>query len=188
MIMSNNGQGLNIRLFHGTVNRELSATYVYVYRNNSSEYPTIKRSNSGSYLIEHNYGLSITEGYGKNRIFIGCNLWNQFVTLFSKSISIISENLWEIFPGVNSEEFEIDQRVLDRFQSEKACSTAGITMSPTVWVDSGQQCYPAIQIKTLKDECVVPLEDAIPLNNLLSHIDPIAYGFNAIQMMATILK
>lgn len=182
---------IKLRLFRGSIDTEFEASYLYFYKdvnNPNNEYPTLKRSQNGTIIVDHNYGLSLTKGYGNEPIFIGAKTWNQFVTLFDKSVTLISENLLEIFPDVNMEEFEIDQRALQRFQSEKACSTAGISILPTVWVNAAQQCFPALEIKTLKGRCIIPLEDAIPLRRLLNNIDPIAYGFDAMQMMATILR
>jgi hypothetical protein len=184
-------KNITTRIFRGNVNRDLQVNYAYSYKdpsNPENKYPTIRRSQSGTYIFEHNYGLSISEGFQKSQLFIGNRLWNQFVTLLDKSVTLISENLLEIFPDVNNTEFEIDQRALERFQTEKACSTAGITIVPTVWVDQTNQCYPALEIKSLNGGCVIPLEDAIPLRTILNRIDPIAYGYNAILMMCSLLK
>lgn len=182
---------IKLRLFRGSIDTELEVTYVYFYRDGNDpnvQYPTLKKAQNGTIIVDHSYGLSISKGFDGAPLFIGAKTWNQFVTLFDKSVSLISENLLEIFPDVNLEEFEIDQRALQRFQSEKACTTAGISMTPTVWVNASQQCFPAIEIKTLKAECVIPLEDAIPLRRLLNTIDPIVYASNTLQMIATIVR
>lgn len=186
-----NDRTIKVRMFKGVVNRELQVNYIYMYRdpsNPNTQYPSLKSTQNGTIVVDHNYGLAISEGFDKQHVFIGNKLWNQFVSLLDKSIKIISENLLEIFPDINNTEFEINQRALERFQTEKACSTAGMTIVPAVWVDQSQQCYPAIQIKTLQDTCSIPLEDAIPLSNLLSHVDPISYGFQTIQMIVSMLK
>jgi hypothetical protein len=184
-------QSFNIKLYKGNVNKDLAMNYFYTFRQNTNaenEYPTLKKTNSGTVVVDHNYGLIITEGFDKSRVFIGTRVWNQFVTLFDKSVSLISENLLEIFPDVNNSEFEIDQRALERFQTEKACSVAGMTIIPCVWIDQSQQCYPALRIQTLKESCVVPLEDAISMRVILNNIDPISYGFQTMQLMRMLFK
>lgn len=184
-------QNFNIRLYRGIVNKDLMMNYVYTFRPNTNaenEFPTLKRTANGTVIVDHNYGLTISEGFNKSRVFISARMWNPFVTLFDKSIGLISENLLEIFPDVNNTEFEIDQRALERFQTEKACSVAGMTIIPCVWIDQSQQCYPALRIQTLKETCVVPLEDAISMRVMLNNMDPVLYGFNTIQLMKMLFK
>ena len=179
-------RNINIRIFRGNVNKDILVNFIYTYQTPNdpeNKFPTLRKTQSGTVIVDHNYGLSISQGFDQSRVFIGTKLWSQFVTLLDKSVKLISENLLDIFPDVNSCEFEIDNRALERYQTEKACSVAGMTIIPTVWVDNGQQCYPAIQISTLKDSCVIPLEDAIPLSAFLNKIDPIIYGFNTLQLM-----
>jgi hypothetical protein len=180
---------VNVQLFRGNVNKDLLVRYVYTYQspsNPENKYPSIKQTSTGNIAVNHNYGLSISQGFEQSHLFIGTRLWNQFVTLLEKSVRLVSENLMDLFPDMSTDDFEIDSRALERFQTEKACSVAGITIVPTVWVNSTQQCYPAIHISTLRDSCVIPFEDAIPLSAMLSKMDPIIYGFNTLQLMYSI--
>lgn len=90
---------------------------------------------------------------------------------------------------MDSSEFDIDSRTLDRFKTEKACSSAGMSMYPDIWVSKESQTYPAIQINTTFGQCTslkIPLEDAIPLNSLLKKVDPIQYGLGIIEAMESI--
>ena len=99
----------------------------------------------------------------------------------SKAIKLVSENLFEIFPNISKTEFEADERVLERFQTEKALSVAGMTAMPATWVNAQSECFPAIKIES-KHGCVtIPLEDAIPLEAMLNGFDPIVYSLTMLH-------
>ena len=179
-------KNINVHIYNGTINKDMMVNYVYTYEYGpDSQYPTIKTTPSGTVVISNSYGLSISEGYDKNRVFIGRTGWHSFVVLLAKTVKTISENLYEIFPDINKDEFDIDSRVLERFQTEKACSTAGITMVPAVWIAEGGGCYPAIRIMTVKGPmCVLPFEDCVTLSTVLNRIDPELYGIELTKIYA----
>lgn len=177
---------MNIRLMTGNINTGLLVRFCYTYESGQdAKFPTIKVTDSGGIVINNSYGLDISEGYDRPRVYIPKKSWGPFVTLLQKTVKTISENLYEIFPDINKEEFDIDSRVLETFQTEKACSTAGMTMVPCVYVGEGGKCYPAIRLNTVKyGSCTIPFEDAIAISNMISKIDPDQYSFNLINILS----
>ena len=173
-------------MYSGSINKDLVVNYCYSYEYGpDAKYPSIRKSDSGSTIIINGYGLSISEGFNRNRLYISRNGWAPFVVLLEKTVKVISDNLYEIFPDINKTEFDIDSRVLERFQTEKACSTAGMTMIPAVWLGPAGECYPAIRINTIKGgTTVIPFEDCITLSSILSRTDPELYGLSLLKLMA----
>ena len=95
-----------------------------------------------------------------------------------KTIKLIQKNLFALYPGVGSDEFEIDEKVLERFQKEKAMSGGGMTLVPSVYVDPSGLCDPGVRI-SMNDKnngLTLALEDAIALNQLLKIFDPNQYS------------
>ena len=177
---------MNVRLYTGLTNSELLVSYCYTYQtSDETQYPTVKQTPNGNIVINQKYGLSISEGFNKNQVYIPKTLWSSFVVLLKKTVKTVSDNLYEIFPDINKSEFSIDSRVMERFQTEKACSTAGMSMIPAVWIDSSGTCYPALRLNTIKfGTCVIPFEDAIVLSSKLNKIDPEAYGLSLMSIMS----
>jgi hypothetical protein len=176
-------------IFRGSrdsVNKDLSVVYNYKFEP-SGNFQTIKenRTNSG-YVIYPTYAITISEGYGKQRLFITGNRYYSFTSLLDKAIKLISENLFTIFPNVNKFEFETDSRVLERFQNEKALSTAGMTAIPAVWSNEQNECFPGIKISSMNGSVIIPLEDAIPLVEMLKHFDPIVYSISMLRFFGKI--
>lgn len=170
-------------LFRGTqdsVNKNLLVSYVYTFEQ-GGKFDTVRQRANGNMTINPSFGISISEGFDKPHIFIPGVKYYQFTTLLEKTVNAISENLYEIFPNVNRIEFEIDSRVLERFQTEKAMTTAGMTAVPAVWVDETSSCYPGIRINTKNGYVIIPLEDAIPLKEMLKGFDPIVYSINMLR-------
>lgn len=176
-------------IYKGTresINKNLSVVYNYKFEQNGT-FQTIKenRNNTG-YIIYPSYAISISEGMGKQRIFIPGNRYYAFTTLLDKAIKLISENLFTIFPNVNKVEFETDSRALERFQNEKALMTAGMTAVPAVWPNEVNECFPGIQISSTNGAVIIPLEDAIPLVEMLKHFDPIVYSVSMLRFFGKI--
>ncbi len=168
-----------------SVNPGLMVTYLYDFEVGGN-FPTIKEKRNGSYSINPSFGISISEGFDKPRIFIPGIRYYAFSTLFEKAIKLISENLFTIFPNVNKIEFEIDSRALERFQTEKALTTAGMSAYPAVWSDETNACYPGIRINTKQGYVTIPLEDAIPLSEMFKRFDPILYSINMLRFFGKI--
>ena len=100
---------------------------------------------------------------------------------------LIQEHLYELFPNAGKSEFEINSKAFERFQTEKAIASDGITMIPAVYVDDTNQCYPGIQINTLKLGSIrIPLQDAIPMNKMFSTFDPHAMSISMLRIMGKI--
>jgi hypothetical protein len=160
-------------------------TYIYSF-NTDEKYPTVKQKRNGGYSIDPSFSISISEGFDKPRIFIPGNKYFAFISLFRKALQLIKENLFTIFPNVNKFEFETDSRVLDRFQNEKALSTAGMTAIPAVWSNEQNECFPGIKISSMNGSVIIPLEDAIPLVEMLKHFDPIVYSISMLRFFGKI--
>lgn len=171
------------QLYRGSndsINKELLVVYTYDF-STTGDFPTVKTKPNGKQVIYPSFSISISEGFDKNRIFLPSNKYYVFKTLFSKAIKIVSENLFEIFPNINKIEFEADERVLERFQTEKALSVSGMTAMPCVWTNPQNECFPAIKIES-KYGCVsIPLEDAIPLEAMFTSFDPIVYSLTMLH-------
>ena len=166
-----------------SINPEINITYHYKFEP-SGKFQTIKENkNNTGYIIYPSFAVSVSEGYCKPHLFISGNKYYSFVTLLDKAITLVSENLFTIFPNVNNIEFEVDSRVLERFQTEKALTTAGMTATPAVWSNSMNTCSPGIKIEstTIGQHVIIPLEDAIPLVEMLKHFDPIVYSISMLR-------
>lgn len=172
-------------LYRGHVNKDLRVSYCYNFEP-SGKYQTVIQRENGNVHINPSFGISISEGYDKNRMYIPANNYYPFASLMKKSIKLISDNLFDIFPNINNSEFEIDSRVLQRFQTEQAISTCGMTIIPTVWVDENSACYPAIKIDSIGSNVVVPLEDAISISKLLNSFEPHTYGLSVLRIIGKI--
>lgn len=163
-----------------SINRHLLVTYSYDF-DMSGDYPTVRKTPSGKHIISPSFSISISEGFDKDRLFLPGNKYYVFVSLLNKAIKLVSENLFEIFPNVSKTEFDIDQRALERFQTEKALSVAGMTATPSVWTNETSECFPGISIESKYGKVVIPLEDAIPLAAMLSSFDPLTYSISMLQ-------
>jgi hypothetical protein len=175
---------IDVNLFKGFVNKNLTCVYVFQFEE-SGQYQTIRTRQNGNIVINPCYGISISEGYEKNRIYLPANKYAPFVSLLEKTTKLVQENLYEIFPDINNTEFEVDNRVLQRFQTEKAMTTAGITMSPSIWVDEYSQTYPGIRVNG-SGFVTVPLEDAISLLTKMKSFDPDNMMMSMLRMIGKI--
>lgn len=179
---------IDTHIYKGTresINKNLLVSYHYMFEA-EGDFQTIKEKRNGGYVINPSFGISVSEGFDRPRIFIPGNKYYSFVTLLDKAISLVSENLFTIFPDVNKIEFEVDSRVLERFQTEKALSTAGMTAVPAVWSNEVNECFPGIRINTKQGSVIIPLEDAIPMVDMLKHFDPIVYSISMLRFFGKI--
>lgn len=176
------------RIYRGSresVNPEMYVTYHYTFTAEGN-YTTIREKSSGGYVVDPSYAISISEGFDKPNIFLPGIKYYSFVTLFDKSVKMISDNLFTIFPNVNRTEFDIDSKALERFQTEKALTTAGMTAVPSVWVNSTSECFPGIRISSKHGSVTIPLEDAIPLVEMFKRFDPIVYSISMLRFFGKI--
>lgn len=174
-------------LFRGIIDKDLKVILNYQFEE-GGQFQTILKHTNGKIYINPSYALSITEGFGKPNIFIPGNRYYQFLSLLNNTIKAISENLYQLFPNIGKVEFDIDSRTLERFQTEKALSTAGMTMMPAVWVDTTSSSYPGIRISTNinNSSICIPFEDAIPINKMLDTFDPNAYSLSMLRILGKV--
>ncbi len=169
-----------------SINPNLTVTFNYKFEP-TGPYQTIKENNRKTgYIINPSYAISISEGRGKQYIFIPGNKYYAFTSLLDKAIKLISENLFTIFPNVNKLEFEIDSRALERFQTEKAMSTTGLTAVPAVWPNEVNECFPGVKVSSIHGAVIIPLEDAIPIVETLKHFDPLLCSINMLRFFGKI--
>lgn len=172
-------------LYRGFVNKDLRVTYVYKFESDG-KFPTIVQRDNGNVVIYPSYGLSISEGFEKSQIYIGMNKYYSFASLLNKCVKLISDNLYDIFPNINKIEFEIDSRMMERFQTEQALSTNGLTMFPAVWTDGSGTCFPGIQINMINGSITIPLEDAISIGTMLQTFEPNHFGLSILRILGKI--
>lgn len=172
-------------LMRGYVDPDIRVSYKYEFM--IDNYPTITQPRDDFVKIMHSYSLQIMRTFDDS-IFIGNKRYFPFVLMLEKTVKLVSDNLYNLFPDINDFEFGIDRKMLEIFQSEKAVSSAGITMVPCVWVKAAtNECYPAIEvsgsnIKPFK----IPLEDAMSMVKLFSVFDPVNMGMNMLRMLGKI--
>lgn len=172
-------------LMKGFVDSRLRASFKYDFKD--SEFPTVKQIRDDIYSINPSYALVISRSF-EDSIFIPSHKYFPFVILFEKSVKLISDNLYDLFPDINDTEFGIDSKMLDIFRTEKAMSTAGLTIIPCVWVNNEtNECHPGVEISgTNVNTFRLPLEDAISIAKMLSVFDPINMGLNTLRIMGKI--
>lgn len=178
---------INYKLFRGSVDKHLSVSYVYSYEADGDFKTVYQREGSNSVSILPSFGISISKGYDQERVYIPSNQYFTFITMLNKIVRLISDHLYELFPNAGRSEFEINAKALERFQTEEAIASDGITMIPAVYVDDTNQCYPGIQINTLKLGSIrIPLQDAIPMNQMFKTFDPHAMSISMLRIMGKI--
>lgn len=174
-------------LFKGFVNKSLRVSYVFDFEMEGS-FKVISENDKGNITMFPGYFIKIAERYPEPKIFISSTRYYTFIVLLEKTIKLIQENLFELFPGVGKIEFDMDSSVLERFQKEKALSSANITMVPALHTDGTGTCYPGIRISLNdKDSSVtIPLEDAIAMNQMFKTFEPNQYGLGILAQLIKI--
>jgi hypothetical protein len=182
---------LNTLLMNGYVNKDLKIKYSFTLET-ESKFQTVYESQKGDIYLSPYYSITITEGFQRPSVFIQGRQYHGFVKLLDKSIQLIRENFYELFPNPNQMEFEVDSSVLERFITEKAMSSVGITIVPCVWVDQQQLSYPGIQITTSStqgyDLIKIPFEDAISMSQMFNTMDINTLTMQSLQMMARFMQ
>ena len=172
-------------LMRGNVDRELRVVYRYEFT--EDPYPTIIQPKADLVKINPSYSIQLFRSFDDN-VFIGSSRYFQFTMVLEKTVKLVSENLYDLFPDIHDVEFGIDHKMLEIFRTEKAISSAGITMMPCTWVKAEtNECFPGIEIAGPKvREFKLPLEDAIPMVKLFSVFDPFTMGMNMLRMLGKI--
>lgn len=165
---------------YGSVNPDMMIAYTYQFEEGGN-YPTIKLKRAGGLIINPSFGITIFEGYDKNKLYIPGMKYYAFATLLDKTVTNIQEHIFTLFPNVNSTEFEVDSRALEIFQTEKALTTAGMTAVPAVWTNNTSECFPGVKISSKNGTVTIPLEDAIPIVAMLKQFDPIVYAVSMLE-------
>ena len=169
-------------LLRGSVDKDLRISFRYKF--SDGEYATVKETN-GFVWINPTYAIVISRSF-EDSIYINDRKYYSFAVLLEKTIKLISDSLYDLFPDINDIEFGIDSKMLDIFRVEKAMNTNGITMLPTVWSDNTSKCYPGIEILTDSRAFRLPLEDAIAMSKLFSVFDPSSMGVNLLRLIGKI--
>lgn len=175
---------INHVLYRGNVNKDLRVTFTYKYEEGQF-CPVVQKSEEAA-TIYPSFGIGISEGFDKANAFITSKMYYSFVLLLDKTVKLVSEHMFELFPDMNKMEFDIDSRTLERFQTEKAMSVAGMTMIPAVWVDPSGSCFPALKIETLFGTCTIPFEDCMCINQMLKTFDPLGFGLSILRIIGKI--
>lgn len=170
-----------LTLSKGSISKDLYLKYLVSFEPDG-QYPTISEKNN-NVKIHPSFMLKFDYGYQKPQLSINWYLYFQFVTIFRKSIKIISENFHEIFPESGRTEFEIDSKTLERFQTEKAVSTAGISIMPAVYVDEQSQCFPGIRISMERGSIIIPFEDAVAFSEVFGTVDPMVLQLSILRLI-----
>ena len=181
------GRTIESVLFKRFVNKKLRVTYVYNVELDG-KFKVIYENDKGDISMYPQYLVKIHEPYPGPRVAISPNRYFTFVVLFEKTIKLIQENLFELFPGVGKAEFDMDSSTLERFQKEKALSSANVTMMPAIYTDGTGTCFPGMRISLDDKDSVItiPLEDAIAMNQLFKVFEPNQYGLGILSQMITI--
>lgn len=180
-------QRINYKLFRGSLDKRLNVLYVYTFEPEGDFRTIYQREGSASTTVSPSYAISVTHGYGEDSIYITSSQYFSFISMLEKCVKLISDNLYELFPNVGRSEFEINAKALERFQTEKAMASDGITMIPSVFVDETNQCFPGIQINTLKLGSIrIPLQDAIPMSKMFSTFDPHLMSLSMLRILGKI--
>jgi hypothetical protein len=65
------------------------------------KYQTVLQKDNGNISIMPAFSISISEGFEKSRMFLPSSKYFQFVLLLKKTVNVISDNLYDIFPNIN---------------------------------------------------------------------------------------
>ncbi len=170
-------------LYKGLINKDLRVSYIYSY-DRDGQYQTIKQKPSGRYSLFQSFSIDISEGFEKPDVFVPANRYYQFTQLLSSTVKKISENLYDLFPNIGQPEFDIDSRTLERFQTEQALMSGGMTMMPAVYADESNTTHAGIRISSSigNKSMTLPFEDAIPISKMFETFDPQVFGLSMLKI------
>ena len=183
------------RLYRGNIDKRLDVTFVYDMTNDPDDKFKSVFVKPNSYIsYTPNFALSI-KVIDKNNpamyqsLFIPQKHFYAFRKLLVNTLKSISEDLYKLYPGIGSPEFNISEIELEQFKQSKLESSMGMAMIPGIWDGpNGEQTQPGIIITsdTASSQPInIPLEDAISISELLSTFDPNAVSLQLHQMFMT---
>ena len=178
-------KSIAIQLYKGMeVNKNLGMKMNVYYEDSVEQFPTIIEKNN-TYYIRPSFLLVISEGYQRPMVTIGATSWFQFVALYNKSIKLIQDNLYNLFPNVEKMSWDdIDTKELERFQTEKCMYINGYSIVPIAYPTDFQEYVPGILITAKDNKTVrIPFEDAIIIGDILDKMNPIQLSIECIQMI-----
>ena len=183
------------RLYRGNIDKRLDVTFAYDMTNDPDDKFKSVFVKPNSYIsYTPNFALSI-KIIDKNNpgmyqsLFIPQKHFYAFRKLLVNTLKSISEDLYKLYPGIGSPEFNISEIELEQFKQSKLESSMGMAMIPGIWDGpNGEQTQPGIIITsdTASSQPInIPLEDAISISELLSTFDPNAVSLQLHQMFMT---
>lgn len=166
------------------LNRDLLVTFSVTYELDG-QYQTIVEKPNGITSIKQCYSLSISTGFQKSRMFCPGTQFMCFVSILQKSIKLIQDNIYNIFPSIGKINWDdVDRRELERFQTEKCMYLNGFSIIPIIYTTAFNECFPGIRITTKSNDSIdIPFEDAILISEVLSKIEPSTLSITILKMM-----
>lgn len=183
------------RLYRGNIDKRLDVTFAYDMTNDPDDKfrsVYVKPNSYIAYTPRYSLSLKITDknnpGMDKS-IFVPQNRFYAFRKLLVNSLKSISEDLYKLYPGIGSPEFNISEIELEQFKQSKLESSMGMAIIPGIWDGpNAEQTQPGVIITsdiTSSQPINIPLEDAISISEMLSTFDPNDVSLQLHQMFMT---
>lgn len=170
---------LDCLLFRGVTDPELRVTFFADY-NPDGKFASIV-AHPDRYKVYPSFCIKVSRSF-EQYIFIKSTRYFSFVSALKRSVKLISDNIYDLFPDMDKTEFEVDSRLMSIYQTEKAVASGGFVLSPCKWVNQTEECFPGVKIySTDTGEFKIPFEDAVLMVEMLSSFDPINMYMNMIQ-------
>lgn len=170
-------------LYHSDIEKTFRCSILFDFVTEESErYKSYSQNpETGKVTIYPYHNLIMSRSY-EDRIFIPTRRYSQFIILLERSIKLISEHLYELYPNVTKNEFEIDHKTLEIFQTERALSIAGMTMIPDIFVNEVSETFPAVHISMSNGSTFkLTLNDAMGISKILNIVDPYNLGLSLLR-------
>ena len=183
------------KLYRGNIDKRLEMTFTYNMANEpDAKFKSVYVKPDAYVSYVPDYALSIRIMDKNNpgilqSVFVPQQHFYAFRKLLVNTLKSISEDLYKLYPGIGSPEFNISEIELEQFKQSKLESSMGMTIIPSIWDGpNGEQTQPGIIITsntTSSQPINIPLEDAISISELLSTFDPNAVSLQLHQMFMT---
>lgn len=176
---------INYTLVYGSINTDLRVDFSYVYDTDpENKYKSIREyPEHNSTYIRGNYSITISEGFGKARLFIPGGHMTCVLDILTRTIKAVGEHYKELYPHANLPEYDIDKTALDKFNREHTVLVNGYTAVPCIYANSNNECNPALRISSKRETVVVPLTDAIIIAKKLDVFDADTFGMMLLNML-----